>query len=88
MYKLQYLNITREVQTEQEKDLLVSKGYTFIKHIEDEKDEKEFALSDKLNSLKVDELKALADKNNIAYDKSVKKDELIQLLADAEISME
>lgn len=85
MYKLQYLNITREVQTEQEKDLLVSKGYTFIKHIEDEK---EFALSDKLNSLKVDELKALADKNNIAYDKSVKKDELIQLLADAEISME
>lgn len=85
MYKLKYHNITRETQNEVVKDLLIENGYELIS---DDSCEKELSLQEKLNAMKLEELKALADTNGIEYDKSIKKASLVELILNADVALD
>ena len=92
MYKLHYLNVIRETESELEKDKLVALGYELIldskqEQAEEEKEDKtEEEKEDKteedidLKKLKINELKKIAADRGIEIADDILKKDLIELL--------
>lgn len=81
MFKLEYLNVERVVESEHARDTLINKGYKLVEDEKQPSDSELYECTD-LSKLTVDQLKELANDRGMKYDSKILKADLTELLAE------
>jgi hypothetical protein len=79
MFKLERLNVVKIVETEYERDKLISKGFKEVVETPEESNE-----GKPLDEMTVPELKAMAKEKGIEGHGNMKKEELLEVLGELE----